>query len=163
MMSTPGDMTDPNEDAGTGGGMSSEEPSAETCTPGEAGFQSEDGYVLALDTCVYYQSFSIAATDLNFAAATAECTSLTIGGFNDWRLPSLAELQAIVDPEVGLSPSIDSTTFPNTAPKLHWTNVQDETTKKVTTLDFSNQGNVNASTGADGAQAYRCVRAAATL
>ncbi len=159
MMSTP-DMTDPEEVAGTGGGMSSEEPTTETCTPGEAGFQSENGYVLALDTCVYYQNFSVAVTDLNFAAAIAECTSLMIGGFNDWRLPSLEELDAIVDKTQGLSPSIDSTTFPNTAAKLHWTSLQDETTKKVTTVDFSNIGNVSTNTGADGPQAYRCVRAA---
>lgn len=45
--------------------------------------------------------------------ATTYCTTLTVGGYTDWRLPTQSELLAIQDSSVS-NPSIDST-FQNTA------------------------------------------------
>ncbi|MFP8777864.1 DUF1566 domain-containing protein [Hydrogenophaga sp. RWCD_12] len=59
-----------------------------------------------------------AVTDASGYVAAVNAGNLC--GFNDWRLPSVLELQTIVDygkPVVG--PSIDTTWFPNTAPTFY--------------------------------------------
>lgn len=52
--------------------------------------------------------------------ALGYCDSLRLAGYDDWRLPSVVELQSIVDYGHS-SPSIDSTVFPNTPAGLFWT------------------------------------------
>jgi hypothetical protein len=45
------------------------------------------------------------------SAATQACDALDLAGFQDWRVPSMKELQLLVD-ETSYDPSIDSTLFP---------------------------------------------------
>jgi hypothetical protein len=47
----------------------------------------------------------------DFAQATNYCTSRTTGGFDDWRLPSITELQTLVDESRG-GPAWDTAVFP---------------------------------------------------
>lgn len=51
--------------------------------------------------------------------AAAYCQSLSLGGITGWRLPTIKELQSIVDIRA-LSPAIDTTAFPGTASKPYW-------------------------------------------
>lgn len=51
--------------------------------------------------------------------AKAHCQNLSLMG-TGWRLPSMKELQTIVD-ESRVDPSIDVTAFPNTALEKYWT------------------------------------------
>jgi hypothetical protein len=51
--------------------------------------------------------------------AEAYCKSLRLGGFNDWRLPTLDELQTIVD-RSRYNPAIDASVF-NTNGSWTWT------------------------------------------
>ena len=39
-------------------------------------------------------------SDVNWKQATAYCSNLRLGGFSDWRLPTIDELQGIYDPSV---------------------------------------------------------------
>jgi Protein of unknown function (DUF1566). len=58
----------------------------------------------------------------NWAGANAYCAFLTLGGISGWRMPTVTELQTIVDfrvPPPG--PTIDHATFPNTPSELFWT------------------------------------------
>jgi len=41
--------------------------------------------------------------DLNWHEATEYCRNLRLGGYSDWRLPTIDELQAISDPSVSLA------------------------------------------------------------
>jgi|GEM_PF-2944913 len=143
---------------GSGGGVASTGGSnggGDECTPQEPGFQNENAYVIDLGTCVHYQVQSVDQPLLSHADATLACEELELGGYADWRLPSVEELDAIALKDWS-SPAVDDSLFPNTPALLHWTN--DTHDGKVTTLDFSNKGNPLTNTGPDGAQAYRCVR-----
>ncbi|WP_171955627.1 DUF1566 domain-containing protein [Stenotrophomonas maltophilia] len=48
------------------------------------------------------------------------CSELRLLGHDDWRLPTRAELSALVD-ETRHEPAIDTTLFPSVLPRWHWT------------------------------------------
>jgi len=52
--------------------------------------------------------------------AITYCEGLTLGGRSDWRLPNINELRSIVDYGKSSSPTIDSTSFPNTQSNGYW-------------------------------------------
>jgi len=53
-------------------------------------------------------------------ACEARCRELTLLGTNDWRLPTRAELAALVD-DTRHEPAIDTSLFPRVKPRWHWT------------------------------------------
>ncbi len=57
---------------------------------------------------------------LNWEQALAYCGKLDLGGFNDWRLPTIKELSTLVD-ESSINPSIDTDFFPVTSSTPYWT------------------------------------------
>jgi Protein of unknown function (DUF1566) len=63
---------------------------------------------------------SASSATLSQAAATAACKASILGGYTDWRLPTVLELVSIVD-YTATSPSIDSAAFPGTTANLFWT------------------------------------------
>lgn len=60
----------------------------------------------------------ISPSNFMWADAQTYCSGLTLDG-DDWRLPSLRELQTLVD-ESRSSPAIDETAFPNTSSTAFW-------------------------------------------
>ncbi|EQA55598.1 DUF1566 domain-containing protein [Leptospira kmetyi] len=58
-------------------------------------------------------------TQLNWSDALTYCNGLNLAG-RVWRLPNITELRTIVDHSFGVSPVIDSTTFPATATQYYW-------------------------------------------
>jgi hypothetical protein len=60
------------------------------------------------------------------AEAATYCAGLTLGGLSGWRLPSLSELQSLVDNTVLSGPKINQTVFPNTiGASYYWTSSLD--------------------------------------
>ena len=64
-------------------------------------------------TGLSWQRDGAASGLLSWEAAEAYCAALTLGDFEDWRLPSVRELATLVD-EWQVAPSINRTVFPNT-------------------------------------------------
>ena len=83
------------------------------------------------------------------------CTDLSLGG-TGWRVPSVKELQTIVDETIA-APAIDTVTFPSTPAYIFWTS---STTVgqagSVWTVSFEKGWTGNEPTA--NARALRCVR-----
>jgi hypothetical protein len=57
------------------------------------------------------------------AACTKACAELRLLGHDDWRLPTRAELVALVD-DTRRDPAIDTNLFPRVKPNWHWTSTE---------------------------------------
>ncbi|MEI6209510.1 MAG: putative Ig domain-containing protein [Desulfuromonadales bacterium] len=60
------------------------------------------------------------AAAMTWAEAGAYCKSLTLDGFNDWRLPGLLELTTIINYGTA-NPAVDSAVFAGTRSEKYWT------------------------------------------
>lgn len=79
----------------------------------EAYTDHADGTVTDNDTGLMWQQAVPSGAYTTAAEAVAYCSTLTLAGHSDWRLPSMIELYSIVD--LGQSaPSINGTYFPST-------------------------------------------------
>jgi hypothetical protein len=61
-------------------------------------------------------------TDTSGDTATTYCTTLTLGGFTDWRLPNIDELLSIADISKR-NPAIDTTAFENVVSYYYWSSI----------------------------------------
>ena len=59
------------------------------------------------------------ANTMEWAQALQYCESLIWGGYSDWRLPDIIELQSIVD-NFRMEPAVDETFFPTLRNSVHW-------------------------------------------
>ncbi|WP_432593467.1 DUF1566 domain-containing protein [Stenotrophomonas maltophilia] len=57
---------------------------------------------------------------MNQADCEKACSELRLLGHDDWRLPTRAELSALVD-DTRHEPAIDTALFPGVLPRWHWT------------------------------------------
>lgn len=90
-----------------------------------------DGTVIDDNTQLMWQRCSAPSTESSCGGVTpityawedalAYCTDLTLGGYNDWRLPNIKTLQSLVDVAKTSSPNIDSASFPDTQLGDYWT------------------------------------------
>ncbi|MBI3880593.1 MAG: sulfatase-like hydrolase/transferase, partial [Verrucomicrobia bacterium] len=77
-----------------------------------------NGTITDTDTGLTWQQGEVgAATDWTNALTYAE--NLVLGGFQDWRLPNIKELESLND-ETLASPSIDTNYFPNAKSARYW-------------------------------------------
>ncbi len=77
-----------------------------------------NGTVFDTKTLLTWQQ-TISASTYTWANAQTYCTNLSLNGMG-WRVPSMKELQTIVD-EKKQNPAIDPTAFPNTPADVFWT------------------------------------------
>ena len=61
----------------------------------------------------------------SWAAALAGCNSLSLGGFDDWRLPNIKELETITDDTRTSQPLVNLTAFPSASSSDYWSSTTD--------------------------------------
>lgn len=72
----------------------------------------------------------------NWESALLYCSTLEFGNYQDWRLPSISELQSLVDYREAY-PAINSTAFPNTDKEKYWSSTNNSTLgNRGYTVDF---------------------------
>jgi len=102
-----------------------------------------------LTSLVWQQDASgprIGCTDTDLGSCTlAEaqnyCSGLTLGGYSDWRVPTVKELLSIVDhTKAHPAPTIDEVVFPNTPPVTFWTSSPSSNTYQALYVYFATGG-----------------------
>ncbi|MGZ3453798.1 MAG: Lcl C-terminal domain-containing protein [Polyangiales bacterium] len=96
-------------------------------SPGSANYQAKticgDDVVIDKTTKLMWDAHSLKDT-LDWAKAKAACMASTRAGFADWRLPTRVELLSIVDFDASVTPTIETTVFPNSPMPIgdfYWT------------------------------------------
>ncbi len=85
-------------------------------------FIFSDGTVTDTTTGLMWQQET--ARRMSWEAAISYCKGLTVGGYRDWRLPTIQELQSIVD-YTRYGPTIDTTAFPGIMSSYYWSSTTD--------------------------------------
>jgi hypothetical protein len=112
-----------------------------------------DGTVTDNDTGLMWQKEDDGVTK---TWESAICEGLSLGGYTDWRLPNIKELESITD-DTKNSPAIDSTYFTNTNSSDYWSSTTTaENTSSAWHVNFYS-GSVNSSYKSGGYY-VRCVR-----
>ena len=78
------------------------------------------------------------ATQKSWAESLYDCENHFEAGFSDWRLPSIIELQSIVENEVPYSPTINTVVFPDTPNERFWSSTPTQTQGKIYNIHFEN-------------------------
>jgi hypothetical protein len=144
---------DPAGSGGSSGGTSG----AGGCVPDPAGNLSEVGdTVHDAKTCLDWMKLT--KTGVNYAAADTFCSEATLGGFDDWRIPTASELGSTVTLCGKYPPDgpIDSQIF-DLQGDGYWTTTPAGEPNKVCAVGMLNAGGYY-HYGTAGPQVVRCVR-----
>ncbi len=103
--------------------------------PGPSFRDNGDGTVTDLSTGLEWQQTE--ARPMTWQQALAYCERLELAGHRDWRLPSIRELQTLVDPRLQ-EPALDSKVFPGCRPEPYWSSTtRSDRPAFAWTMDFS--------------------------
>ncbi len=106
-----------------------------TPLPGPVFRDNGDGSVTDLSTGLTWQQGE--TRPMTWQQALAFCEGLDLAGHQDWRLPSIRELQTLVDVR-RQQPALDSTIFPGCRPEPYWSSTtRSERPAFAWTMDFA--------------------------
>jgi len=95
-------------------------------------------------------------TKLNWSDAKAHCQNLSLGGYEDWRLPTIQELQSIVD--IGKKEPTIKRRFNNVTSSVYWSSSEGVSDAKYAWVVGFGYGNTNGYAKSN-EYSVRCVRA----
>lgn len=95
-------------------------------------------------------------TKLNWSDAKAHCQNLSLGGYEDWRLPTIQELQSIVD--IGKKEPTIKRRFNNVTSSSYWSSSEYVSDAKYAWVVYFGLG-VTYSDAKANEGSVRCVRA----
>jgi hypothetical protein len=95
--------------------------------------------------------------EMNWNAAVDYCNSLSLGGYRDWRLPDVEELETIVDKNKS-NPSIDTLYFPHAHSWRYWTSYTDGLDERYAWFIYFSHYMVDNLGKSSGTGYVRCVR-----
>jgi hypothetical protein len=130
----------------------------ETVTDHLTGLMWQDDPAVASVTKQWVTQANYDAQDYNNTVgdtATTYCNELVMGGFEDWRLPTVVELQGIVNDE-RVDPSIDEV-FVNSSNSYYWSSTTYHSTHTYAWVVYFGYGNTDL-TYKYNSYAVRCVR-----
>jgi Leucine-rich repeat (LRR) protein len=99
-------------------------------------FINNDNTVTDVNTGLMWQRKMTSAPQ-PWEYALENCENSTDAGYNDWRLPTLFELQSIVNYNRITPPLIDPTVFPNTPNTPFWTSTPSQQTGHIYQMNFN--------------------------
>ncbi|MCB9740187.1 MAG: DUF1566 domain-containing protein [Deltaproteobacteria bacterium] len=149
------------------GGSSTTVCTAETVTWGPRPLTPKGVYQIAGETVVDTQTGlvwqrEVSATTGSSADANKACDALVLGGANDWRVPTLVELQTLVDyGAADGAPRIDTTAFAKASTLALWTTTT--TLNGTLAIDFATGASVPGTAAGVGSIGWRCVRTDKTI
>ncbi len=117
-------------------------------TPAQPRFETDSSTTIDHETHLRWQR-SVAQTE------HGKTSCGTVGGFSDWRLPTLKEMQTLV--HESLSPAIDTSYFPGST-STYWTSTLASPPSGYYTLNFSAGTTGESEGGGTGTNYRRCVR-----
>ena len=83
---------------------------------------SGDGVVTDEITGLMWQQ-SVSTTLRTWTDALATCSTLTLAGHDDWRVPTEIEIISLVDGSAASGPTIDATAFTGTPEGYYWSSL----------------------------------------
>ena len=99
-------------------------------TPNSQFYDNSNGTISDLTTGLMWQKCQIglsgsscdigSISGLNWQDALFEASNNTLGGYSDWRVPNVSELESIIEMRC-YNPAINSNFFPNTSDGMFWT------------------------------------------
>lgn len=92
-----------------------------------------------------------------WSSAETECANLSLGGFDDWRLPTLLELHSLIDAE-GLGPVLLDSSFQVGDSPSHWSKTRDASLPNHLTVDVELGSSSSDNSMSPNTSIARCVR-----
>jgi len=116
------------------------------------------GEVTDTQTGLIWQQGMSSTTGVTWADAPTYCSTLNWNG-HTWRLPSLRELQTLVDESTTQAPAIDLTAFPGTPSTYFWTSTAFSASASYAWIvDFTSGFTFGYGIDVTGEYPVRCVR-----
>jgi hypothetical protein len=118
-----------------------------TDSPPDTYQANDDGTTLDERTGLLWQTGQ-SGSDVSHTQAQTTCENLSLGGFDDWRLPGTKELFTLFQGDGAVSPRLDLEAFPGSTRGPFWASLDGDT------VDFA----LGTTAGDTGANTFRCVR-----